>query len=605
MCGIAGAIDTEAARATMQVGLLNDSQRHRGPDHSVVRRVGVFTLGNTRLAVQDPTPAGNQPFMSADGRYYCVFNGEIYNYRRLIEKYQLPMRTDCDGEVILQLWAKLGMASLAELRGMFAIALVDSLEERLYLVRDPFGIKPLYWRVLAKGRLLFASEVRPLVQAGGGGVRVDCAAIAQYLRLGAMAADQAPFHEITALPPNSVAEFCRDGRVAIGRISPDGPLPAMGAPADLGAALTDSIGLHLGADVPTALLLSAGVDSAAIAAVGRSLGRDLHCLTVATQGGSDESAEAAHTARHYGYGLQRVSATLEPDDIAKFFRAMQRPSVDGLNTYIVSKAVHEAGFKVALSGLGGDEVVGGYSHFRLLKYLPALRALGRTPDVWTDAAAGILGRLGGASAPKLARLMAKGGPRDGSDLCVLQREVLCAPLVADLTGVSAGPAYDRSSMSAMRASGPFGAMVAAEVALYLQATLLPDADSFSMASSVELRVPFVDSAVFWASLLMGAETGKPPGKLAIGASLADPYLRTLASRPKRGFSIPMQSWMNGLLTPVLRAADDPAAAIWSTLDRSVAERIGLVPLRNHGRWVETWVLAALNAWLERVDADRP
>lgn len=604
MCGIAGAIDTEAGRAIAQVGMLNDSQGHRGPDHSVVRSVGVFTLGNTRLAVQDPTPAGNQPFISADRRYHCVFNGEIYNYRRLIERYQLPVRTNCDGEVILQLWAKLGVASLAELRGMFAIALVDSLEERLYLVRDPFGIKPLYWRTLTKGRLIFASEVRPLVQAGGA-ARLDCAAIAQYLRLGAMAADQSPFHEITALPPNSIAEFSRDGQVAVRKISPDGPLPAMSPPADLGAALTDSISLHLGADVPTALLLSAGVDSATIAAVGRGLGRDLHCLTVATPGGSDESVEAAETARHYGHGLQLVAATLEPGDVAAFFRAMQRPSVDGLNTYIVSKAVHEAGFKVALSGLGGDEAVGGYSHFRLLRHLSALRALHRTPDLWTDAAAGVLAHLGGASAPKLARLLSKDGPRDGSDLCILQREVLCGPVVADLTGVSAGLAFDRSSMSAMRATGPFGAMVAAEIALYLQATLLPDADSFSMASSVELRVPFVDSEVFWASLMMGAQKRRPPGKLAIGASLGDPYLRMLASRPKRGFSVPMQFWMNGLLAPVIHAVDDPDAAIWSTLDRSVAERIGLVPLRANGRWVETWVLAALNAWLETVDAGRP
>jgi asparagine synthase (glutamine-hydrolysing) len=601
MCGIAGAIDSDAGRAIAQVGMLNGSQGHRGPDHSVVKGVGVFTIGNTRLAVQDLSPSGNQPFTSIDGRYQCVFNGEIYNHRHLAELYRLPMRTNCDGEVIPHLWAKLGAASLAELRGMFALALVDTLEERLYLARDSFGIKPLYWRILAKDRLIFASEVRPLVQLAGRGC-IDSQAIVRYLRLGAMAPDQAPFREITALPPNSCAVFDRDSRVAVHRIWPDGPVPLAGAPADLGSALTDSIELHLGADVPTALLLSSGVDSGAIAAVGRRLGRDLHCLNVATREATDESVEAAETARHYGHDFQRVSAALEPSDVARFFGALQRPSVDGLNTYIVSKAAHEAGFKVALSGLGGDEAVGGYSHFRLLRYLPALRATHRMPDALTGAAAGILAQTCGASAAKVTRLLGKGGPRNGSDLCLLQREVLKAPLVAELTGISDQSAFNDSAMRAMRTSGPFGAMVAAELALYLQAMLLPDADSFSMASSVELRVPFVDSQVFWASLKIGADKGRPPGKIAIGTALGDPYLRELASRPKRGFSVPMQLWMDGPLLPVLHAADDAGAAVWSILDRTLALRAGLLPLRARDRWVETWVIAALNAWLETIDA---
>ena len=147
----------------------------------MIAQVGSITVGNTRLAIQDPTAAGNQPFVSADGRYTCVFNGEIYNHRELVERFRLPVRTACDGEVIPQLWAKLGMESLAELRGMFAIAVVDTLEECLYLARDPFGIKPLYWRLLPDGSLAFASEVRPLARLAAG-MRIDEAAVARYLR---------------------------------------------------------------------------------------------------------------------------------------------------------------------------------------------------------------------------------------------------------------------------------------------------------------------------------------------------------------------------------------------------------------------------------------
>jgi asparagine synthase (glutamine-hydrolysing) len=592
MCGIAGTIDTVAERALARVGLLNGAQTHRGPDHSVIARVGGITLGNTRLAIQDPTPAGNQPFVSADGRYACVFNGEIYNHRQLAERFRLPVRTACDGEVIPQLWAKIGVESLAELRGMFAIALVDTLEERLYLARDPFGIKPLYWRLLPDDSLVFASEVRPLARLAPG-TRVDDAAVARYLRFGAMAADQSPFLEITAVPPNSVAIVRQDCRVEVRPIRPDGPVAIQQRPSDLGAALTESTDLHLGADVPTALLLSGGVDSAAVAAISRRLGRDLHCLTVAAEGAPDETPEASRTARHYGHRFQRVQATLEDSDVARFFQAMQRPSVDGLNTYLICKAVHEAGFKVALSGLGGDEAVGGYSHFRLLKYLPMLRAIDAVPLPVGVLAAKLVGAMGVAGEAKAGRLLGKHGPRSGAGLALLQRELFPASLVSDLTGVRsnrmAGPA-DTAGCS----PGSFAAMAATEVEIYLQAMLLPDADTFSMASSVELRVPFVDGHVFFAA----HGRNRAPGKAAIGAALDDPYLEGLAGRPKRGFSLPMERWLASTLAPLVTAASEPSAPVWSVVDRARAAQAGLASMHQRRRWAETWALTALNAWLE-------
>jgi asparagine synthase (glutamine-hydrolysing) len=595
MCGIAGGIDAAAHGVAHRVSLINDAQRHRGPDHSVVARVGQFTLGNTRLAIQDPGPAGNQPFVSDDDRYHCVFNGEIYNHRRLVERFQLPVRTSCDGEIIPQLWAKLGVAALAELRGMFSIALVDSLRELLYLARDPFGIKPLYWRIAPEG-LLFASECRPLA-ALAGSVRVDPGAIAQYLHLGAMPADRAPFIEISTLPPNSVATFGLDGRATVRPILPHDPAAVTGEPADLGAALVDSVELHLGADVPTALLLSAGIDSATIAAVSRQVGRDLECLTIATDEATDESSGAAETARHYGHHFRRIPAALQDSDLDRFFRAMQRPSIDGLNTYLVSNAVHDAGFKVALSGLGGDEAVGGYSHFRLLRYLPFLRALDRMPRAASAAAATLLTQMGLASQAKVKRLLAADGPREGWGLSRLQREILPAGLVSELTGVSCRIPAPDAAWRAARQSDPFSTMVNAEVAVYLQAMLLPDADGFSMASSVELRVPFVDRRVLSASLSLAASTGARYGKCALGAALDDPYLKKLAARPKRGFSVPMRRWMWGPLAPVLKAARERDAPVWSVVDRGIADRAGLTSLATCDRWAEVWAIAALNAWL--------
>jgi asparagine synthase (glutamine-hydrolysing) len=561
--------------------------------------VGSFTLGNTRLAIQDPGPAGNQPFASPDGRYRCVFNGEIYNYRSLVEDYELPVRTACDGEVIPHLWAKLGQASLAQLRGMFAIALVDCLEDRLYLARDPFGIKPLYWRILTDGPMIFASEIRPLARVAAG-VRISAEAIARYLHLGAMAADQSPFAEIKALPPNSVGSFTLDGQVTIRPILPEGPLGTTYPPTDLGSALAESVDLHFNADVPTALLLSAGVDSAAIAAIGHRIGRRLHCITVATQDAVDESDGAANTARHYRHHFQRIPAALESSDVANFFAAMQRPSIDGLNTYLVCKAVHSAGFKVALSGLGGDEVVGGYSHFRMLRYLSAMRIIARMPDPVIKVSAGAIARLGVAGEAKAKRLFSRGGPRTGSGLSLLQREVLPAGLVSTLSGIEAGG--DADSAIASEDQGSFRAMAAAEVAIYLQATLLPDADTFSMASSVELRVPFVDTRVFAASLAHVRGTARIPGKAAIGSLLNDSFIKGLAERRKRGFSVPMRQWMmTGPLRPVLRAAEEPDAPVWSVVDRKAAQSTGLLPLIPRDRWAQVWAIAALNTWLSTID----
>jgi asparagine synthase (glutamine-hydrolysing) len=597
MCGIAGTIDISDGRAAARVAIINDAQSHRGPDHEVQIRVGHITLGNTRLAIQDPTPLGNQPFISADGRYYCVFNGEIYNYRGLIERYNLSVRTACDGEVVPALWAKLGIRSLAELRGMFAIALVDSLEERLYLARDPFGIKPLYWRRLPDGALLFASEVKPLASSAPG-VRLDPEAVARYLYLGAMAPNQSPFLEVNAIEPNTVVAFDSDKPVRTRPILSEYPLSASAPSMELGPALTDSIDLHMAADVPTALLLSGGVDSATIAGVGRRLGRNLQCLTVANDGSADESDEAAETARHYGHQFERIPARLDASDVGKFFAAMQRPTVDGLNTYLVCKAVREAGFKVALSGLGGDEVVGGYSHFRLLQFLPMLRLMDKMPRKLGGSAATIAARLGWASQSKADRLMRSGGPRDGWALSLLQREVLPASLVAGLVGVE--PRVTKIPIADALQPDSFGAMAAAEVAIYLQAMLLPDADAFSMASSVELRVPFVDRQVFLASLRLAQRSGSRPGKAGIGKALDDMYLLNLAERPKRGFSVPMEAWLAGPLKPLIQAASAPDAPIWSVLDRIRASRAGLVPLEARARWSEIWAFGALNAWLETV-----
>ena len=369
---------------------------------------------------------------------------------------------------------------------------------------------------------------------------------------------------------------------------------------DLGVALAESVDLHLGADVPTALLLSGGVDSAAVAAISRRLGQDLHCLTVCADGAPDETREAAQTARRYRHSFQRVQVALQDGDVARFFLAMQRPSVDGLNTYLICQAVRAAGFKVALSGLGGDEAVGGYSHFRILRYLRLLRAADRVP-LPVDAVAGRLARvLGVAGEGKARRLLGKDGPRTGAGLALLQRELFPGTLVSELTGMASARISGRTNAARCPAGcspTSFAAMAAAEAEIYLQAMLLPDADAFSMASSVELRVPFVDGHVFSAVLASAGARTRAPGKRVIAAALDDPYLKC----PDGAAQARLQSAHGAVARRPAGTAGRGGQRTWRTgvvaggPVQGSASRADILPRR---RWAETWALTALNTWLE-------
>jgi asparagine synthase (glutamine-hydrolysing) len=602
MCGIAGAIDPDGRRAAARVRTLNDLQAHRGPDHAALVAVGSFTLGNTRLAIQDPSPVGNQPFWSRDGRYLCVFNGEIYNYKELIAEYGLELPSQCDGAVIPELWARLGPKCLLRFRGMYAVAVVDTTEDTLTICRDPFGIKPVYYRRLADGTTAFASEVRPLDALEPAPILAD--AVVSYLRLGAVAADQSPFQGIEAVPPNTALRFSREGSVATAVPIFQGTHPLteslVDEPAsDLGPTFVSSVDVHLRADVPTALLLSSGVDSAAIAAAAHQLGRTLHCLTVSGSGSADEVEGAARTAARYGHHHEVVASRLEDDDVNTFFRAMQRPSVDGLNSFIVCRAVQRRGFRVALSGLGGDEAFGGYPHYRLLPWLGPLRVFDKAPErLWRLATGAPRSRR----REKLWRLLQPGGPRTAYQLDLLQRELFPPDAVETLSGtrvrtMPAGADEGRNGATS------FQILVEAEIANYMQPMLLLDADAFSMCSSIELRVPYVDRPLFTAVVGPRRRDRRAPGKQVLADALQDEYLRHLVRQPKRGFTVPTTEWMRtGPFRSAAEKLRDNSAPLWDHVDSAIGRRV--LDDGSTDRWQQRWALVALNGWLASLADDR-
>lgn len=595
MCGITGAFGPDAHLRVDVVEAMNDAQLARGPDHQVVAADGLFVLGNTRLAIQDPTPSANQPFRDSDGRFTVVFNGEIYNFRELVRQYKLDMQSRCDGEVIPLLWAKMGPRCLHLFRGMFGIAVADHLEQRLYLARDPFGIKPLHWRRYEAG-VLFASEVTPLWRVDRN-LPIDRRALGDFLHFGAVAAERSPFAGIEAVPPGACVSIGMDGLVrpelVVAAFGPGSSHDDVATSDDrpLAEALRSSVRLHLIADVPTALLLSAGVDSTLLALAARDQGQSLHCLTITAPWGEDESPQAMATAAEYGHTHETVAANIDDGSVDALLSVMPRPTIDGLNTFVVNRAVTAAGYKVAISGLGGDEALGGYGYTRIARFLPLLGVIDRIPGEPAPHLAR-MARRGepGTHSGKMERLLGPGGPRTLGGLVRLQRELFSVERVMSLLGSPVG--LDEHPPDS--GGGP-GALARAEMVHYLQPMLLADADAFSMASSVELRVPFVDGP-FFATALMRRHLR---GKRELVHQMGDRYLEMLSRRPKTGFSVPMQEWLrSGSLRQVVADAVRPDAPVWEHLDRAVGQPIlaagGEVP-----RWSEAWALAALDGWLRR------
>ncbi len=596
MCGITGAFGHDGHLRIDVVEAMNDAQLARGPDHHVVVADGPFVLGNTRLAIQDPTPSANQPFRDPDGRFTVVFNGEIYNFRELVRQFGLDVRTRCDGEVIPLLWAKLGPSCLSLFRGMFGLAVADHLGQRLYVARDPFGIKPLHWRRYGAG-VLFASEVTPLWRVDRH-LPVEQRALGDFLHFGAVAADRSPFAGIEAVPPGACVSFGIDGLVrselvvpAFGPGSPHDEVSASGDRRPLAEALRSSVRLHLLADVPTALLLSAGVDSTLLALAARDEGQSLHCLTIRAPWGEDESPQAMATAAEYGHTHETVAAKIDDGAVDAFLSVMSRPTIDGLNNFLVTRAVRAAGYKVALSGLGGDEALGGYRYTSIARFLPLLRVIDRIPGEPALRLARVARRgTPGAHSGKLERLLRPGGPRTLGGLVRLQRELYSADRVRSLLGSSA--TLDEHPPLAGR--GPV-ALARAEMIHYLQPMLLADADAFSMASSVELRVPFVDGPFFAAAL----RRRHLRGKQELVHQMGNHYLELLSRRPKTGFSVPMEVWLrSGSLRQVVADAASSDAPVWDHVDRAVGQPI-LATAGEVPRWSEAWALAVLDGWLRR------
>ncbi|GAC1355814.1 MAG: asparagine synthase (glutamine-hydrolyzing) [Acidobacteriaceae bacterium] len=551
-----------------------DAMRLRGPDGWATWRDPGGRLGfaHRRLAILDPTARSDQPMVSPDERYVIVFNGEIYNFKEVRDKLAArghTFRTTGDTEVLLSAFREFGSRMVDHLRGMYAFAIWDAKEQALFFARDPLGIKPLYYS-REGGILRFASQVKALRSVTQNG-ELDPAGQVGFLLWGSVPEPHTLFRSIRALQPGHTMLVRRDTEPVITRFADVAQTLAEGAQqpiSDPGTvreilhdSLRESVEAHMVSDVPVALFLSAGLDSCTIAALVSEIpDAQPKALTLGfdqTRGGPlDESAEAAKVAQQYGipFHSEYIGREAFAGEHDALLQAMDQPTIDGVNVYFVSRLAHQAGYKVSLSGLGGDEIFAGYNSFNLvpklasnLKPLHSFPALGRSFR-WISA--GAIKRL---TSPKYAGLLEYGTSMEGAYL--LRRSLYMPwelPSVLD-PGIVREGWRELEPLARMReVLSPLGKVAGSigdrlrvsslEMTQYMRNQLLRDADWAGMAHSVEIRVPLMDYRLLQqlAPLLAGTHA---PGKLDMALSPRHRLPASILDRSKTGFAAPVREWL--------------------------------------------------------------
>ena len=572
MCGIAAIFAYGKAAPTIdgdELLAMREQMFARGPDGggqwiSDDRRVG---LANRRLSIIDISPAGAQPMFNADRSLAITFNGEIYNYAELREKLIREGRrfqSHCDTEVVLELYATRGEAMLNELRGMYAFAIWDRDKRGLFLARDPFGIKPLYYS--DDGHTLrLASQVKALRAGGKIDNAPEPAGHVGFFLWGHVPDPYTFYRSIRSLPAGSSMWIDEHGARApttfcdITTLLRDGeeakPITDNRELAErLRSALSETVRYHLVADVPVGVFLSSGLDSTAITALAAQQGGILRTVTLGFEeyrgSEADETPLAEQFAKRCGathrtVWVSRGDFEAERDHL---FEAMDRPSTDGVNTFFVSLAAKRANLKVALSGLGGDELFASYPSFeeipRTVRWLRRFRNWGAFGAGVRRLSAPVLKRF---TSPKYAGLFEYGGTYAGAYL--LRRGMFMPWELPDLLDPDLVRAGWQELQTLLRLeetidgiSNPRLKVSALEMNWYMRHQLLRDSDWAGMGQSVEIRVPFVDVDLL-RSLAPLLASKHPPSKRDMAASASDLITPQMLQRGKTGFQVPVREWL--------------------------------------------------------------
>lgn len=576
MCGINGIFlhggNNHGINAN-EILLTRDSMYNRGPDGAGlwISDCGNVGFGHRRLAIIELSELGAQPMHTSEGDLSITFNGEIYNHNELrkdLESKGFVFRSHSDTEVLLRLYQHVGVEMVNQLRGMFAFALWDNRNKKLIVARDPYGIKPVYYSN-RNGVFRFASQVQALLAGNAIDLSINPAALVSFLLWGSISEPLTFYEDIKVLPAGHVLEIDYLGRqrlhqywninnsinssyAAASAIHPD---QAKGLAK---SAIIDSVKAHMVADVPVGTFLSAGLDSATITGLAQELASEpVSAITLAFEefnGRSlDEAPVAREIASRLGVNHQVVTSSMSEveAELAMFLEAMDQPTIDGINTWLVSKAAKANGLKVVLSGLGGDEMLGGYNTFETIpQTLNKLSPYNSSPAI-----NGLFFHIHSFIAKNFKKL----NPNN-SDYLNMSRNITSAYQIhkglfmpweisniidRDILKAGLAKLSEASSFESIDdIESDFGKIVALESKKYMRNQLLRDTDWIGMAHSLEIRVPLVDH-ILLSNLVGFAATGKLGNKKEIlPQSLAVKLEDHIVNRPKTGFTIPIWRWLN-------------------------------------------------------------
>ncbi|MCF1716406.1 asparagine synthase (glutamine-hydrolyzing) [Flavihumibacter sp. RY-1] len=614
MCGIAGILSfTDSNPLEEQIHSMTDAIAHRGPDADGHFVEGRIALGHRRLSIIDLSPSGNQPFSSANNRYQLVFNGELYNFQEVKATItDHSFKSTGDTEVLVEAWSRWGLAALPKFKGMFAFAIWDRQEETLWLVRDRLGVKPLYFAEQSNC-LLFASEIRSILASGLVKKELNTDALAGYFRYQSVPGPNTIIKGIQELKAGCWMKI-KAGKIETGswwdiqsRTAFTPPESRQQAQSEILRLLRSAVEQRLVSDVPVGAFLSGGIDSSAVVALMAEVSsRPPETFNISfSEKGFDESGYAELVAKKFNSRhhtiLQKPEYML--DNLLPALAAMDTPSGDGINSYVVSKAIREAGITVALSGIGGDELFAGYPFFRQFRQVQKYKSAWALTTPVRTLMASLLGS-GSSRKDRLKQLLQVPSPQIENLYPIFRQIITPAGHHKFIRiGLPAADPVQRALQNLERLHDfpEYSQVSIAEYLGYTQYTLLKDTDQMSMAVSLEVREPFFDHELIEYVLQIPDQLKEPafPKQLLV-ESLGERLPHEVVHRRKQGFVFPWEQWMKTELRSFCDAEiqelskrdfiNGPALQVqWQQFlkgDPSI-------------RWIEVWLFIILSHWLKK------
>ena len=630
MCGIAGFLNFEKKDQSINpeqvLSNMLDSIRHRGPDDRGYELISnkngpTLHLGHQRFSIIDLSPRGHQPMANENKTLWISTNSEIYNFRELREELSpnFHFNSQSDTEVLLKAYEHWGLSCLEIFRGMFAFAIWDAKIQSLILVRDRLGIKPLYYLPL-KNKFLFASEVRALLASGLSDTKINHSGLYHFLSFGHLKSPNTLIGNIQELQPGHYLVIDSNGNMERKRYwNPNKPILSKNIDQKdpktyIDELLKEAVQYRQVSDVPIGAFLSGGIDSSAIVGhMNNTLSEPITTISIGfKERDFDESEYSAQISNLYKTKHKLI--TLDDEELLKTLpdaiNAMDQPTIDGINTYIISLAAKEAGLKVVLSGLGGDELFGGYPSFRLVSQLQQKKKLlNFFPNFLIKFGTNLLkNAMPSDQSVKLEHLLE--GKLSGAHEYFLIRALYCENQVIDLFAdqditkkeILNNFELTNKLLNNLKINGNFTLVSYLEMTHYLQNMLLRDTDMMSMSLPLEVRVPFMDHKLVEYMFSLPEKYKKltnTPKSLLVD-SLKTPLPDSIVNRKKMGFTLPFELWMRGklkseiesvLLTPIKQFND--------LISQPAVENIWKQFLDEKTSWSRPWALYVLKRWVDK------